>query len=144
MNIQYTIDLLKEIYQSSKTAMDAISILIPKAKESEFKNILEYQLNEYHEIADEAAMQLRGFRELPDDSDVFTKIGMWTAVKMNTVTNSNTDHIAEIMINGSTAGIVDMTRYMRTHPDCDVYSVELANRLISAEENNIQYMRGYL
>lgn len=144
MNIQYTIDLLKEIYQSSKTAMDAISILIPKTKDPDFKNILEYQLNEYHSIADEAAMQLRGFRELPNDGDVFTKIGMWTAVKMNTVTNSNTDHMAEIMINGSTAGIVDMTRYIRTHPDCDVYSSELADRLISTEENNIKYMRGYL
>lgn len=144
MNVQYTVDLLKEVYQSAKTAMDAISILIPKARDSDFKNILEYQLNEYHLIADEAMMQLQGFRELPDDTDVFTKLGMWTAVRMNTVTNSNTDHIAEIMINGSTAGMVDMTRYIRTHPDCDVYSVELANRLISTEEKNIQYMRAYL
>ncbi|MCH5185316.1 MAG: hypothetical protein J1F64_04235 [Oscillospiraceae bacterium] len=144
MNVQYTVDLLKEIYQGSKTAMDAISILIPKARNNDLKRVLEYQLDEYHSIADEATMQLQGFRELPNDTDVFTKLGMWTAVKMNTITNSNSDHIAEIMINGSTTGIVDMTKYIHSHPGCDVYAVELANRLIAAEDKNIQYMREYL
>ena len=69
---------------------------------------------------------------------------MWTAVRMNTVTNSNPDHIAEIMINGSTLGIVDMTKYINSHEGCDVYAVDLANRLIDTEEKNIEYMRGWL
>lgn len=144
MNQNATVDVLKEIYQSSKTAMDAIGVLIPKAHTTEFRSSLEQQLQEYHNIADEAAMQLHGFQELPDDTSVFTKLGMWSAVQMNTITNQSTDHMAEIMINGSTMGIIDMTKYLKSHSDISEYTVDLANKLVKTEQNNIEVMKQFL
>lgn len=144
MNQNETVSLLKEIYQSAKTAMDAISVLIPKAHDSEFRQSLKTQLEEYHNVADDAAMQLHGFRELPDDVSVFSKLGMWSAVQMNTITNSNTDHMAEIMINGSTMGIIDMTKALKNNDDVDVYATDLAQRLIKTEQNNIELMKRFL
>lgn len=144
MNQNATVKVLKEIYQSAKTAMDAISVLIPKAQASDFRTSLENQLEEYHNIADEATMQLHGFRELPDDVSVFTKLGMWSAVQMNTITNQNTDHMAEIMINGSTMGIIDMTKYMKNNHDISPYVTDLASRLIKTEQKNIEVMKQFL
>ena len=89
-------------------------------------------------------MQLSGFRELPDDSDVFTKLGLWSSVQLNTVTNKNVDHMAEILISGSTMGLIDMTRFVRSDKDIDQYALELGNRLITTEQKNIEIMRNFL
>lgn len=144
MNQYETVKMLKEIYRSSKTAMDAISILLSKTDSPEFRESLQNQLDSYRDIAEQAVMQLSGFRELPDDSDVFSKLGLWSAVQINTVTNKNVDHMAEIMISGSTMGIIDMTRFVHSDKDVDVYAVELGNRLINVEQKNIDIMRSFL
>lgn len=144
MNQYETVKMLKEVYQSSKTAMDAISMLMSKTDSAEFRESLKAQLDEYHDIADQAVMQLYGYRELPEDMDVFTKLGLWSSVQMNTVTNKNVDHMAEIMISGSTMGIIDMTRFVRSDKDIDGYAVELGNRLIDVEQKNIDIMRRFL
>lgn len=144
MNQNETVSVLKEIYQSAKTATEAISVLIPKTHSHHFHKALKMQLEEYHDIAEQAAMQLHGFRELPDDASVFTKLGMWSAVQMNTITNTNTDHMAEIMINGSTMGIIDMTKTLRSNTDISPYAVELGQKLIKTEQNNIELMKQYL
>lgn len=144
MNQYETVKMLKEIYRSSKTAMDAISILLSKTDSPEFRQSLQGQLDSYRDIAEQSVMQLSGFRELPDDSDVFSKLGLWSAVQINTFTNKNVDHMAEIMISGSTMGIIDMTRFVHSDRDIDVYAVELGNRLIDVEQKNIDIMRSFL
>ncbi|MCX7714528.1 MAG: hypothetical protein N2171_02205 [Clostridia bacterium] len=144
MNQKHTIELLKEIYKSAKTAVDAINILISKSRASNFHDDLERQQREYYNIADEAAAQLHKFRVLPDEANMFTKLGMWSAVQMNTLTNQNSNHMAEIMINGSTMGVIDMTRSLKLYPDVDAHAADLANKLIKTEQNNIEIMKNYL
>lgn len=144
MNQYETVKMLKEIYQSAKTAMDAISLLMSRTDSPQFRAVLKNQLDEYHDIADQSVMQLYGYRELPDDSGVFSKLGLWSSVQMNTVTNKNVDHMAEIMISGSTMGIIDMTRFVHSDKDIDGYAMELGNRLISVEQKNIDIMRRFL
>jgi hypothetical protein len=144
MDRENTVALLKEIYQSAKTAMDAISVLIPKARSPKFRASLEKQQAQYHKVASDATVQLQGYRQLPDEVSVFSKLGMWSAVQMNTITNQNTDHMAEIMINGSTMGVIDMTKFMKNHPDVEPHAADIANRLIEIEQANIEIMKQYL
>ncbi len=144
MNQHETVRMLKEIYRSSKTAIEAMEILISKSDSPDFTASLQVQLDEYHDIADQAIMQLSGFRELPDDNDVFTKLGLWSSVQLNTITNKNVDHMAEILISGSTMGLIDMTRFVRSDKDIDKYAIELGNRLIATEQKNIEIMRNFL
>lgn len=144
MNQNETVKMLKEIYRSAKTAIDAISMLMPKSTSREFSHALENQLSEYSDIAQQALMQLSGFCELPDDNSVFSMLGTWSAVQLNTVTNKNPDHMAEILISGSTMGLIDMTRFVRADKDIDAYAVDLGNRLIKTEQKNIDIMRSFL
>ena len=139
-----TVRLLKEVYQNSRTAVDAIGTLLPKTSSEDFASSLRRQMEEYRKIADDAAMQLRGFRELPEESGVFSKLGMWTGVQMSTLVNKSTDHMAEIMINGSTMGVIEMTKYLNANPDVSSFALDLARRLVAAEQDNIDVMRRYL
>lgn len=144
MDQNKTVELLKEVYQSCITAMDAIGILIPKTNSMTFRASLQQQQEEYHQLADEASMQLQGFRELPNENSVFSKLGMWTSVQMSTITNQNTEHFAELMINGSTMGIIEMTQLLNHTDGIDPHAKDLAERLLETEHNNIELMKSYL
>lgn len=144
MNQTETVALLKEIYQNARTAIDAIQVLLAKSTSAHFTDSLRSQVSQYHEIADEAAMQLRGFRELPADNPIFERIGMWASVQMSTVTNKNPGHMAEIMINGSTMGVIEMTKYLHANHNVDPAARALAHKLISTEQHNINMMKNFL
>lgn len=144
MSNNESVDLLKKIYENAKTGIDAIALLLPKTHSDNFKQLLTQQQNKYYEIANEAYMQLCGYRELPPEGGVFSKLGMWTSVQMNTVNTKKTDRMAEVMINGSTEGIIEMTKIINSSTNADRHSRDLASRLVSAEQDNIRLMQSYL
>ncbi len=50
------------------------------------------------------------------------------------------------MIQGSNMGIIDMTKYLNESKRCSVSkeAVDLANEVVTFEENNIQRLKAYL
>ncbi len=50
--------LLHEIYQSARTAMDAIGAILPKTKDQSLVSGLSTQRTQYHDLAKEAAQRL--------------------------------------------------------------------------------------
>ena len=61
------------------------------------------------------------------------------------MTNQSASHIAEMMIKGSTMGTVQMTKRIHDLKDKgDQEAVELAERLLKTEENNIQQLKSFL
>jgi len=63
---------------------------------------------------------------------------------MSTVTNKNPGHMAEIMINGSTMGVIEMTKYLHANHNVDPAARVLAHKLISTEQHNIDLMKNFL
>jgi hypothetical protein len=60
------------------------------------------------------------------------------------VTNKNPSHIAEMMIQGSTMGIIDITKNLKEYADADKDISALANRLLKFEQQNIEEMKKFL
>lgn len=144
MENEKEIKLLNEIYQSAKTAVEAADVMINNTASTNFKNVLENQKKYYYEIADEAAGQLHSYKVLPSDGSIMDKLNMWSSVQMGIFADKSADNMAEIMILGSTAGMVDMTRLVNNSPEIKPEIKHLADRLISAEQANIEIMRNYL
>ena len=69
-----------------------------------------------------------------------------SAIMMNTMVNSSTSKIAEMMINGSTMGIIDLGKRVKQAQSEGVSEdvVKIANDMMSFEEGNIQKMKTYL
>ena len=68
--------------------------------------------------------------------------GLWRA--LNTLTDISTEHIAELMIQGSTRGMTEMTMVARENNACGKFSSEMAEELIHFEEKSIQRLKAYL
>ncbi len=144
MNDKKTIQLLNEVYQSSKNAVDAIDILLCRTNSQSFQNSLKNSQKHYYDIADEAAVKLHEYNKLPPDSGLLSKLELWAAVKFALFSDSRIDAMAEIMINGSTLGMIDMTKTANQCPDAGKYALALAHKLIRTEQENIDTMREYL
>ena len=72
------------------------------------------------------------------------KAGMKMGVMMNTALDDTTSHMAELMIKGSSMGITQMTKVLNDYQPPRKEVTELANRLITAEQNNIDRLKAYL
>ncbi len=136
--------VLNDIYEGAKVGSQAINDLLPKVENPQFRSDLMTQDKEYQKIRSEAASQLLSRGREPSDIGVMKKMGMKMSVDMNTLMNTDTPHLAQMMITGSTMGITNMTKvlngYNKPHPEIK----GLADRLIQLEQQNIQRLKTYL
>ena len=77
-------------------------------------------------------------------SGVLADAMLKTGIHYNTMLNTSTGHIAEMMIKGSTNGIIDMERVLRRNEEAGQKPVALAKQLIELEEKNVARLKQYL
>jgi hypothetical protein len=138
------LDLLEKTYQNASTGITAIEAVLNKAPNNEFNSALYKQLRDYQELKDKSEKQLQLSGTEAKDNPVYEKALMKGNVKMNTLINSSESHIAQMVIQGSTMGITQMTRLLNKSKNADGTSTEIAKEFIKKEEENIEVMKKYL
>ena len=61
-----------------------------------------------------------------------------SAIHINTLLNTSTSHLAELMIQGSNRGITDMCKSLNHNATEKSMATELARELMDFEEKNIE------
>ena len=141
-----TATLLQAIYKNVKMAGDSILTLMPKVKDSKLKNDLTVQLSVYEAYASRAAKLLADEGAKPEEEGTVTKMAAKWGSMMNTMLDSTTSHLAEMMIEGATMGVTDMTKLVREYENsnCSEEALSLAREIISFEEDTIERMKEFL
>ncbi|MCL2254820.1 MAG: hypothetical protein FWC09_10290, partial [Lachnospiraceae bacterium] len=62
----------------------------------------------------------------------------------NTFLNTSTGHLAEVMIQGSNRGVVEMCKVLNQNENARGMYVEMARELMDFEEHNIERLKKYL
>jgi hypothetical protein len=137
-------ELLDSIYQNSEMGILATRELLEASKDSRFRDHLSTQLEEYRAINDEA-------RQLIDEKGARTKelnpIAQATSrftINAKTLMDSSTSHMAEMMMQGSTMGIVDATKNLRRYSHAEKPIRSLAEKLLRTEESNVEHIKEFL
>ncbi|NLM51175.1 MAG: hypothetical protein GX196_09515 [Clostridiaceae bacterium] len=138
------IDFLKLVYHNAKMGEEAIVNTLKNIKESPLKDALRRQRMQYREILKEAKDMLYQYGEAPEDLGFFTKMQLRSAIKFNTLVSNSESHVAEMMMQGSNMGIIDMTRELNEYDDVDPEVRNLGEKLLMIEEENFQNMRRFL
>ena len=106
---------------------------------------LDRQLREYRAIAaqSQAYARAHGRRELrgPGTAALAMSAAMLRAQSM---LDPSTSRLAERMIQGSTMGIVDLTKAMRDNPGAGAQLQEPADRMVQFMQRNIEELKVYL
>ncbi len=135
---------LEFILKNTEMGYKAIECLINETNEHAFKKILNDELIEYKEIHEEAKKLLEKFCSDKHHKSQINDITTYIMIKMNLIKNKSTSHLAEMMVQGSNMGIIDITKKINSFKDVDKDVYKLATRLLKFEEKNIEILQPFL
>lgn len=144
--VKRTADLLSEIYKNVKMAEESIIAIMPKVKNEELKSDLTVQLSVYSAFASRAAKLLGEEGVKPEEEGLMAKMGAKWGIMMNTMKDSSTEHLIQMMIEGTTMGMTDMLRWIRESENTGVSeaSLKLARDVCAYEEKTVGELKNRL
>ena len=143
-SIDRNVEFLDKTYKNSEAGSESISYLKEKVEDKLLLQELQKELIEYQDIQRRITEEMSKVGAVPKEQSPMAQMGMWTGVQMNTLLDRSPDKIAEMMIEGATMGIVDMTRNLKDYSDVPEESRKIGSDLIAVEERTIQKMKRYL
>lgn len=137
-------ELLSGVYKLSRTGMQAIQDVLSKVDRVELRRQLLDQYSDYKKAAEQSEQAIMNFGALPKDISPLSKAVMWGSVQLHTLTDASSDKVAEIMINGTTKGIIDLTRHTKTCRNADPQNLAYAQAFIEREQGHIDKLKTFL
>lgn len=144
INMDREVEFLNKVYKNASMGSESIGYLVEKVGDSNMLSDLQTQRGQYEQIRADVLRQLADKNQIPKGSNPMAQMGVWTGVQMNTLIDKSNDHVAEMMIQGSMMGVIDITRTLKEYDEIPDYDKQIGEQLISLEENNIQRMKEYL
>lgn len=138
------VQTLNFIYRSGKAGVDSIGALIPKVDSPDMKKDLASQMLGYHNFIKKSSQSLYEVHHYPHEANPIEKLPAYANLCMRSLIDSSDSNIAEMMIEGSTMGIIEMQRMLNRNNNLPEESKNLGNEIIEFERNNIDTLRGYL
>lgn len=138
------INVYREIQKSTEMSMKAIEIISDKVYDDQLALQISRQGLKYSEIHDRACSKLLQYRTEPVQPNRLTELMLSGAIHYNTLLNTSTGHIAELMIKGSNQGILSMNRVLNHNEEAGDQPIKLAKELIEFESKNVERLKKYL
>lgn len=136
MEIKKSEEVLAEVYRNCQLALQSISNILPETEDTDVREELMRQHEEYEKIGGKAAILAKDRNiELKAPSPM-KKAMMWGSIKMNTMTDNSRSHIAEMMVQGTVMGITALKSSLGEMSDesADNLIKSLADELLHSEE----------
>ena len=137
-------EILKEVQKNTGMAMKAIDYISSKIYDDNLSIQVAKEAIKYSELYNKATEALIKERVPSYKSSGFKDLMLKSAINSNTLFNTSTGHIAELMIQGSNRGLTDMWKAINHHENAGNISMEIAKELMDFEEKNIEYLKQYL
>ncbi len=136
--------ILNEVHKGITMGMASLELISEKTEDQNFKNDLSYQYNEYQNSLNDVNEKFKENGEIPDDVPLNTKVMGWTGIQMNTLKNSSTSKLSEILIQGYDMGVVKGVKLLNESPDASEPVKNILNGFISLQENCIDRLKKFL
>ena len=135
--------LIQEVYKNAKMGHDSIIDLIDRASDPKFRSEMTSQLERYRNYSEEASRRLQERGLKPNEIGTTAKLGAKLGMAFNTMLDTTTSHLAELMINGATMGIIDLEKKLNDGG----YSSDaknLAEDVVKFEKSTVERLGQYL
>ncbi len=134
----------REIQRNTDMAMKAIDTISGKVYDDNLALQISKQSIKYSEIHNEASKQLMAAKAENYQSSALSNALLKTGIHYNTILNTSTGHLAELMIKENNNGILEMEKVLKHNENAGERPVALAKQLIDFEEKNIACLKEYL
>ncbi len=138
------INLLREIQKNTGKNLFALENLTGKVYDDNFALMLTRESFKYGELHDRAKAQLLAASRRPEPENRVDRLILSASLNANTLLNTTTSRLAEMMIKTSSDGLASLWKAMNHNTEAGEKSTELARELMDFEESNIRELKKYL
>ena len=138
------IELLNEIYKNVKMAIQSLENVLSSIKLENITVELSKESSQYYIFEKECIMIANSKDYNLKDNNILQKTQLWVSIKLNLLSSSSTQHLAEMLLIGTMMGVIDLTKAVANYDKADTEIIDLANKLLEFERANIETFFEYL
>lgn len=142
--METNIELLNYIYQNAEMGKDSTAHLLEICEDDELKKVLQSQFNEYKRVFEIAKNKISSANKDPKELSSVSKISTDIMLNLKTMKDKSSSHIAEMMIQGSTMGIIDITKKLHEYNDASKEIIDLGENLLKFQQKKIDEYKKFL
>ncbi len=136
--------VLNEIHKGLVMGMESISVVSSKVGDQAFKQVLDDQYNQYGSLLDRVNNGLEASGKQGDDTPAGQRIMGWTNIQMSTITDKSNSHIAEMLITGTTMGIIKGRKLYNQYPDISNDTRQTLDDFVQEQEHQVEKLKEWL
>lgn len=137
-------DILNSVYKNAEMAYESSGDVLRRCKNARLYSEISKQRERYKNISAEARgeLQRRGIsaRQTPPAAKAMAKMG----IAMQTMMDGSSSRIAELMIRGTTMGIIDMQQTLNRSAAAEEDLQNDARSLLQREQDYCERLKRYL
>lgn len=138
------VEVLNFIYQNSEMGTNTLGELIEITTSMPFEQELLRELEGYKQMNKEAIALLEKEGHEPKGLTKFEQIKTYFMIKASTMSDQSPSHCAELLIQGSTMGTIDMVKKLNSYKELKKEVRDLGEKLLKFEEANIEALKVHL
>ena len=142
--MDYSIELLDAIYKNVKMATFAIDEIKDKIDNKKLLKLILKQDKIYERISHSCTKIANKLNHELKDINPILKMSSSVSITLKTIANDETCHIAEMLIQGTTMGIIDVIKNNGKNKDAIEELKNLAVDLQQAEEEFVDSLKTFL
>lgn len=136
--------VLKEVCKGVTMGMEAISYVSDKCEDEEFKNVLNHDYSMYNNILDKVNDAYSNYGEEPDNASIKDKAMLWYGIQLNTIKDSTSSKLAELLMQGTNMGIIEGRRLLNHNENLDTDVNKLLNDFVNFQEEKVEKLKKFL
>ena len=136
--------LLQMIVENGRMGEDACDQLLSRTEDMEMRKELMQEKQDYAASARDAETLLYNQGVRPEPKGPMARMGLWMGMQLNTAMDQSNSHIADIVIQGATMGVVELTKARNSCPDADAEAQGIASNLITKQQEAIERLKTFL
>ena len=139
-----TIQLLQDVVRNAQTGGDSVAQLMQKTEEARMRDELTREKAAYDATRRQGEQALMDAGGRAEPAGPLQKAGRWMGLEMETLADRSNAHIAEIVIQGATMGVIEMTKSLNTYDSADARARGLASDFVIQQNETIDRQKGFL
>ena len=139
------LNILDEVNKGATMGINAITYVFPKAKDSDFKKVLNVERNKYEKISERVNDLYSNYSQKePHETNTMEKMMTWYGIQMNTLKDDSTSKLSELLMQGTNMGIIEGRRLINQNT-CIAHDVkDILNDFVVMQEDSVETLKKYL
>lgn len=138
--------LLDDLYKNLKMGSSSTTDILGRVKNAELRTEMTNIIDGLEGLASRTSKLMFEAGLTPKEENIMARAGAKLGMVMNTATDTTSEHLAEMMIQGLTMGVTELYRDIGEAEEVGISgeALSLAKEALSFEEKSIEKLKAYL